>query len=84
MFLKTTTIVSPTSAKELRQYLIRDEEAYRYGGYPPNSRISTYALSSEGKYLAAASNYGNNSYGASSYGASPTNPLPPTMLTWGR
>ena len=49
------------TGKELRHYLIRDEESARYGGYPPGARINTYALSRDGKYLAAANDFGNNS-----------------------
>lgn len=48
------------TARELRHYLIRDDDAYRYGGYLPGTRNSSYALSHDGKYLAAASDFGNN------------------------
>jgi len=48
------------TAKELRHHLIRDEESFRNGGYPPGMFISNYAISPDGKYLAHTTDYGNN------------------------
>ncbi|HWY87874.1 MAG TPA: WD40 repeat domain-containing protein, partial [Gemmataceae bacterium] len=48
------------TARELRHHFIRDEDSYRYGGYPPAARFSNYALSRDGKYLAVASDHGQN------------------------
>ena len=53
----------PAAAKELRHYVIHDDDNSRFGINPNASRTIHYTLSPGGKYLAAVSPYGNNTIG---------------------